>query len=268
MSSYSTSSYEARVADEEENIRDIMGFASGGTMVDSEERRRMEEQLNNYNLQMNTVVDAIPGGIAIQEILTDGSFNTLYASAGVARLTGRTDEEYVGTVTQNRHEGMVESDITYVGKAVYDAIHHNKPIDVSYRLKHMDGHYLWVNMKGRIIGEQNGHPLLLAVFQSNSDLDQSYLAAIDEAVVGVLVNMIETNEIIYENESIRKLAGTYFQGDSYLLRNEINPDWEEDSLDYTENKEKRYDIMSRGRHLRVHIVDRTWNGRKSNIIYM
>ncbi len=250
-------------ADEVEDIHAIIGLASGGTAMDIEERKRLEEKLSSYNLQLNTVVDAIPGGIAIHKIMNDGSYEIVYSSAGVARITGRTVTEFMEITAEGSAAGVLENDKAYAMNAVYEAVRNNQPVNVSYRLWHKDGYPIWVNMKGRVIGEEDGCPLLLLVFQNISEVNKSFEMALDEALVGVIVNSQENDEILYENESARKIIDDYFDGDMTALRKEAQAVRASD-----DTADQYFETLCRGRHFLLHVFNRVWNGRKSKIIYI
>ncbi len=250
-------------ADEIEDIHAIIGLASGGTAMDIEERKRLEEKLSSYNLQLNTVVDAIPGGIAIHKIMNDGSYEIVYSSAGVARITGRTVTEFMEITAKGSAAGVLESDKAYATNAVYEAVQNNQPVNVSYRLWHKDGYPIWVNMKGRIIGEEDGCPLLLLVFQNISEVNQSFEMALNEALVGVIVNSQENDDILYENESAQKIIDDYFDGDIFALRKEAKAACKSD-----DTADQYFETVCRNRHFLLHVFNRVWNGHKSKIIYI
>ncbi len=203
---------EIHFADEAEDIHTILGVASGGTAVDLAERRELEKLLQTYNLQMNTIIDAIPGGVTIHEMHKDGSFDIVYASAGVAQLTGRATGEYKSEISAKRYEGMFPEDKEPVDQAVHDAVYNDKPLDVNFRLCHKDGHVLWINMKGRLIGEQDGNPLLLVVYQniSHTAKDHAYENVI-EALTRDYLNVFEVDTKTGMGETI-KLEGHITNG--------------------------------------------------------
>ena len=69
-----------------------------------------------------------------------------------------------------------------------------------------------LNMKGRVIGQENGHPLLLTVFHNISDTTKIYEDIIDEASVGILVGDDTTRETIFINQSAKNLVDAVFDG--------------------------------------------------------
>lgn len=252
-------------ADEVKDIHAIIGLASGGTAMDIEERKMLEEKLSNYNLQLNTIVDSIPGGIAIHEMLENGESRVIYSSAGVARITGRTVEEFESYAATVEGAGVLQEDLEYVGHSIMEAVQRNKPLNLSYRLWHKDGYPIWVNMKGRVIGEENGHPHLLLVYHNLSDENKSYEMALDEARVGVLVRSIENEEILYENESMQNILQEYFEGNIDVLKKEAAPLWKEMSDGI---QGKYHEIASRDHHFLLHGFIRDWNGRMARIVYI
>ena len=55
-------------------------------------------------------------------------------------------------------------------------------------------------MQGRIIGEQNGRPLLLGVFRNLSESTQVYESLLDESLAGIFVSAKKDGEILYANQ--------------------------------------------------------------------
>ena len=180
------------------------------------QREQLEDKLNYYNIQLDTVVDTLPGGIAIYEVL-DAGLNIVYASKGVSEISGRTQEEFLEGFEQDRASGMVDQDIEMVDSAVYRAIHNGEEINVTYRLRHLNGKIIWVNMQGRIIGEQNGRPLLLGVFRNLSESTQVYESLLDESLAGIFVSAKKDGKnIVYRTHFV--FTGTLYRVPAQLTR--------------------------------------------------
>ena len=152
------------------DAKEMVAIASGGASVDIDfgRRKKLEEQLRDYNVRFETLVNTIPGGIALMEVV-DNKFKIVYQSEGVAKITARKTSEFEATMTQENKYGVVEEDVSILKNASEQAINNKQDIDITYRVYHKDGHIIWLHMFGKFIGEQNGHPLLMAVYQDVSE---------------------------------------------------------------------------------------------------
>ncbi len=258
---------EIRFADETEDIEALNQFSTGGTVVDIAERRLLEEQLDAYDLQLNTVVNAIPGGIVLYEMLPDESNQIVYVSAGVGRLSGRTEEEFRHDTQDSQGTEIFEVDRTLVHQAIMKTLRHGTPLNFSFRVWHKNGSLIWINIQGRVIGEQNGHPLLLAVFQNISEATASYEDALNEAMVGVIVHSSERDDILYENKFAKQLVDQQFGGSLYILQKEVAASLQKQNV-LPSDDAGEYHVQCRDDYYHIRISDQIWNGRSAKVIYI
>ena len=137
-------------------------------------------QQKRLQLICQSVSHAIPGGIAAYEVRPDGIFRQ-YASESMAALTGWTQLEYAARGAEDLLSRVDPPDRPRMREAIHSAMEQGTSLDLTFRAIHKDGHAVWLNLRGRRTGEQNGHPLLLAVFISLSSLSELYPEAIRSA---------------------------------------------------------------------------------------
>ena len=251
-------------ADETSDLHSMIGMASGGTALDIAERKKIEERLESYDIQMETIVNAIPGGIILHEMLEDGTSKIVYASEGTGVLSGRSTDKLKSDLDENINAGIFEQDVEYVQQAIEDAVYRGKELNVSYRIHHMDGSIIWLNMKGRVIGQENGHPLLLTVFHNISDTTKIYEDIIDEASVGILVGDDTTRETIFINQSAKNLVDAVFDGSVEKLHLAIR------KADFVTEKRGSgsYEMEYNNRRYAIKAISSSWNGRKARVCYI
>ncbi len=258
-------------ANEVGDINSMLGSIEG-TAISNAEKQLLQDKLNYYNLQMDTIVDAIPGGIVLHEIVENGS-KVIYVSEGAARITGRTVEEFNYVMNTDKHMGIIPQDASIVMKAVCDTIEKGEELDVSYRIYHKNGSIVWTNMKGRIIGEQNGNPLLLTVFYNITETSKIYQSTLDEAFVSVIIRSEDNDEILYLNDSAKNLATKTLNLSYDEFRNVIIN--EKSKLSKSEilisnengNQFEQYEITYKGITLFIRNMRTIWNGRNCLITY-
>ncbi len=258
---------EINYADETNDIHVLIGFAAGGSILDVAERKLLEEKLRSYDLQLQTVVDAIPGGVMLHEIQDDGSYKVVYASGGSGLLSGRNIREIKEDLNADNYNGMIEEDIPFVDNAVQETLRHGKPLNVSYRIVDKQGQIVWLNMKGRIIGEQNGHPLLLVIFHNLSEVTRSYEIALNETSVGVIVVDRYSNNPLYINPTADQIVQEGFDGSLHSMYKELIKANVPDPQRIM-HEDFRFVASVRDKHYSVRLLHRDWNGRDSVMCYI
>ncbi len=258
-------------ADQVENTRKLIAVATGGTDVDLQLRKQLEDKLNYYNIQLDTIVDSLPGGIAILEMVDEG-MQLVYASSGVGKLSGRSIEDFLNRFAKTPGVDVVSQDLELVSKAMQEAVEKGTDLNITYRVKHINGNLIWINMQGRTIGEQNGHPLFLAVYRSLSESTSIYEAILDASQEYVLVRAKADGEILYANNAAvqisEKLSGGVTQQLYELVAAKCTPDKRSDVVEESGQKRTRYEVVINDKNLLVYYVDGVWNGREAVICYI
>ena len=141
--------------------------------TDVSQRLELERELTSANERMQTIVDAIPGGVAIYRV--SDIFETVYFSEGVPRLTGYTAQEYRRLVLQDAANLTYPEDTPMVVAKARKVIENRQPATFEFRKQHRDGGIVWVRVQISYIGEDGDLPLLHCVFHNISDLKEAQL---------------------------------------------------------------------------------------------
>ncbi len=124
---------------------------------DYAEKRFLESKLQN-------VIDAIPGGVAIYKV--SDVFETQYFSKGIPELSGYTVKEYNERIQGDAARMIHPQDTQMVVRNLRYAIEHNTTADFEFRKNHRDGTVVWVRIQAKVIGHEDGRPLLHCVFHN------------------------------------------------------------------------------------------------------
>lgn len=136
--------------------------------IDVTETKEAEEKLKYSEGETNRIVDAIEGGVALYKA-TDSEFITKYYSKGVPKLTGYTLKEYDELIKRNAAELIYYEDReTVIGK-VRKLSEKNDTIQVEFRKVHKNGNLIWVRALMKLVGDEDGCPLIHCVFQNITD---------------------------------------------------------------------------------------------------
>ena len=171
-----------------------------------EGERRHNAQVVQAKLEMDNLVNSIPGGIVTYRV-TDTGFETIYFSDGIAALTGDTREEYAQRARGDVTSLIYEEDRHRVVHAAIAALKSGHVIDETYRVYHKNGSLLWVHMNAVQIGEENGMPIVHAVFQSPARMAQLYDNLVNESQSIIYVTDINNYDLLYINRTGLKAIG-------------------------------------------------------------
>ncbi|MBY8990944.1 MAG: PAS domain-containing sensor histidine kinase [Candidatus Lokiarchaeota archaeon] len=117
---------------------------SRSIIIDISERKKAEQKLKEseekYRFLINNILDEV------LEIELDG--NITYVSPQVFDLLGFTQDEVIGT---NAMSYAHPDDLTSVAEAIKRTVSSNEKVSVVFRLRHKNGHYVYVSTGGNYV---------------------------------------------------------------------------------------------------------------------
>ena len=169
--------------------------------------QRYIRELDEKDAMLSSLVKNIPGGIAIYKI--GKQIRSVYFSEGVASLSGRTSDEARAWGKGDLLENTIhQDDLARARAAVYDAVPKGLPVEFTYRMKHKNGSYVWVQVSAVKISEDEGCPLYYAVYTKLPDEAELYKRITDDSSTGVFVCDVDSCKLIYANEAVLSLLGS------------------------------------------------------------
>lgn len=122
-------------------------------------------QLKDYKLyaaslqeserKMSTLIDNLPG--AAYRCLNDRNYTMLYMSHGIKKLSGYSPKELINNKFLSYNDLIHPDDRKKVWDTIQEAVHKNKPFQITYRIIGKDGGETWVWAQGRLVEEfENG----------------------------------------------------------------------------------------------------------------
>ncbi len=263
---------EVHFANRAEDTRELIAVATGGTEIDLEQRKQLEDKLDYYDIQLETIVDSLSGGIAIMEVKPEG-VHMAYASKGVGAISGRSPEQFLYDFEHGEDlVNVVPQDIKQLRSAFHKAVDEHTDLDVTYRIIHRDGHLVWINMQGRTIGMQNGNPLFLAIYRNMSETTGIYEVILDESQEFIFVSAKSDGEILYANHAAIAVSDMMAEGDTKKLYDMVasycTPDKRVEEVLQAGHCRRKYEIAISHKNLMVYYVDGIWNGREATISYI
>lgn len=161
--------------------------------------------LKETQLELDHLINSIPGGIASYRVEGD-RFEPTFYSDGVLALSGHSREEFEALIQGNALNAVYEQDRPRVLAAARAALESGDALDVSYRMRHRDGRLLWVHLNGRRMGPRGEVMRFYAVFTGMSPEARLFQSIADETADGIYVVDRKNYDLLYANEA-RELFG-------------------------------------------------------------
>lgn len=169
-----------------------------GCYTDITSRKELEEK-------RETMISAIPGGVAQYKIV-NGVCHEIYSSDGVAALTGHTKKEYQKIIEKGSFELFYEKDRGRAKEALEKIVNEKQDFENMIRKVCVDGTIIWVRVHLHYSGEEDGCPIIYAVYHNASaetSMTEDVLKAND---AGIVIQDVNTHEILYTNEAALSIA--------------------------------------------------------------
>ncbi|MDD4849073.1 MAG: response regulator [Gemmiger sp.] len=238
-----------------------------------ENARRDNAALRQKQLEMDNLINSIPGGIAIYRLAD--RFEPLYFSDGVAELSGHTRQEYATLVAQDATGFMYAEDKKRLLPGMLNALRQGKPVDETYRIHHKNGSLVWVRLCGQSIGQRGGKPLIHAVLQRPSRMAQLYRNLVNESSSAIYVSDLHNYDLLYMNSAglhwLGKEREDYSGTKCYEFlfgRTSPCPFCRTAQMTAEQYVERDYTYPQNGRtyHMRGKLTD--WNGIAAHVEYV
>ncbi|MGV1760595.1 MULTISPECIES: PAS domain-containing protein [Rhizobium] len=133
----------------------------------------------------------------------DENYTMLEMTDGVERIFGYPVDEIVGNRTRTFTSIMFEEDVPLMDEVVGRALESRTDWTMEYRIRHRDGHLVWVTETGGGVWDETGELLYLEGSIINIE---SLYQRIDEQTSGMRVTASKTNEILQSLRYLKLLA--------------------------------------------------------------
>ncbi|MBB3659366.1 PAS domain S-box-containing protein [Rhizobium sp. BK650] len=133
----------------------------------------------------------------------DENYTMLEMTDGIERIFGYQAEEIIGNTTRTFTSIMCEEDVPLMDKVVGIALESRTDWTMEYRIRHRDGHYVWVTETGGGVWGENGELLYLEGSIINIE---SLYQRIDQQTAGMRITASKTNEILHSLRYLKLLA--------------------------------------------------------------
>lgn len=133
----------------------------------------------------------------------DADYTMLDMTNGIERVFGYPVDEIVGNRIRSFSSLISEEDLARMDEAVGMALATRTDWSMEYRMRHRDGHYLWVAEAGGGIWDEKGELLYLEGSIINIE---SLYSRLDEQTAEMRVTASKTGEILHSLRYLKLLA--------------------------------------------------------------
>jgi PAS domain S-box-containing protein len=133
----------------------------------------------------------------------DENYTMLDMTDGIERIFGYPSDEIVGNRARTFTSIVCEDDIPQMDEAVGKALDKRTDWTMEYRIRHRDGHFIWVSETGGGVWGDDGELLYLEGSILNIE---SLYQRIDEQTAGMRVTASKTTEILQSLRYLKLLA--------------------------------------------------------------
>ena len=153
---------------------------------------------------LRLIEDVTPGNAAIYRI-DGGRIETIYTAPTLPLLNGMTRAEYEEVTGGDASAIVLPDDLPGLMEAVRNCIASHQPLDCYYRVYHRKNGFDWVHATAKYIGENEGRPVLLALYTNASVETDIYQNLLDQSSSMVYVCDRTTRKILYANKAALEL---------------------------------------------------------------
>ncbi|MFT4185538.1 MAG: PAS domain-containing protein [Rhizobium sp.] len=133
----------------------------------------------------------------------DENYTMLEMTDGIERVFGYSADEIVGNRTRTFTSIMCEEDVPVMDEVVGKALEERIDWTMEYRIRHSDGHFIWVTETGGGVWDEAG--ALLYLEGSIINIESLY-QRIDEQTADMRVTASKTGEILQSLRYLKLLA--------------------------------------------------------------
>ncbi len=180
---------------------------------DISERKRLEEELQATQTRFQDLVVNLPA--AVYRRLPDAGGTALYLSERFTELTGHPLAGFDGAGGESLTQLLHPDDVRPTIHQIRQSIRTSSGYDLTYRARHVDGSYRWVNDKGRPKMDDSGRVVHMdGVLFDVTDrvLADERLrileAAVQDATESILItDATPRGEIVFANQGFERMTG-------------------------------------------------------------
>lgn len=168
-------------------------------ITDVSEVKLLESRYSEKELELDMLIQNIPGGVAILEVTDD--LRVLYGTNEFYRMLGHTWESYLAQTDGAIRCLVFPADYDTLRNAMNQSLQKHEPCMLETRFYKADGTMVWLDIHSQLLRYQNGKPLFYAAL---FDITESKKRDADLRLETERYRLIveNTNELIYDYDRL------------------------------------------------------------------
>lgn len=188
-----------------------------GTHADISELQSSQKKLRDSEERLQSMLSNFPG--AAYRCENDYHWTMLYLSAAVEQLTGYSVNDFIRTNSPRSFTDLTHpDDVPWIAEQVQAALAAKEPFELLFRLRHANGHWLWVQELGRGIYDEGGDLKYIDGFiwdvtqaelaNKAVQLNEQKLSTLyNQASIGIALNSLDDGRYLECNPELCRLTG-------------------------------------------------------------
>ena len=168
-----------------------------GIFQDITKRKMAEKELHEAQERYEVAISGASVGLWDWNVTT----NELYWSPRFREIVGVTEEEFVPHINEFQDRLHPEDHDRITHAFSVEHLQERKPYDVEYRLRHNDGHYVWIHARGQATWDEHGKPLRMAGSVDDISAQKTSEIALDESRAFLELIMDNNPDLIFVKDS-------------------------------------------------------------------
>lgn len=197
-------------------IHNKLGEVSGflGIATDISALLQTTQALQDSEQRFRGMIGNLPG--AVYRCRNDANWSMLHISAGIERLTGYPAADFIEQ--RRSYASIILPSELWISQVIQSSLAAREVFELTYRIRHADGHIVWVSEKGR--GEFTAEGQLLWLDGFIWDISEQHLAECarlaseaklstlyNMAPVAIALNRLRDGQLIESNPQLEQLTG-------------------------------------------------------------
>ena len=160
-------------------------------------RRDLTAKIENDNRTLTDLMNDTPGGFVRMRVLPDNRIIPLYFNDGFCNMVGMSRDELMENYKDSTMWGIHPDDLEIVQTTVDEMLTTGEARSAKYRLRHVNGGYVWVIIFGRMTRDASGEPFFNVYYTEPTDQEKKELSFRDMLPAALAAMMESAAELSF-----------------------------------------------------------------------
>ena len=223
---------------------------------------------------LDTLLEKLSGGVVIYKV--GENIQTLRFSSSILKLSGHDSDEYTQLIREDIISAITyEEDQPELRRRIVIAAGTGAPFSMTYRIKHKDGHLVWIQLSATMMQELPDGKIYYAIITRPSEEAEIYRNIALYSDTALFIAERSTRKLIFVNSAWKKLRN--FPADMDLVGRSLNDLLSPEDVLFSDEElsalpsdhfSEIYKQSSTGKYLRIQGRTINWSGYDAYLCYV